>query len=362
MGVTIKDVAKKCGLSITTVSLVLNNKDSRISEKTKQMITEVAQELNYVPNRMAVGLATKKTLTIGLIAAEAKSHYYSSLVQAAEAACRNAGFFLMLYNLSYQSEKTLQNTFQTVIQNVDGIIFDPSFCSVLHSQDLLKLLTNAKIPVITLSSISSQMVPGSIVIDRRQSAYIAAAHLLSLNHKKIGCLFPPPGLNISLPLLDGYRDAMEDSGLEPDEELIIEEDGSADAAARALNRFTAAGVTAIIVYSDTLTAGLYRAAHETGLCIPEELSLVSLEDSPFFTCFDVTISALSLHADRVARKAVNLIRKSTLDGSCCCSSPEMIQPFFFQRGSSSVLKVMGREALERKESWPETEAKEKRKS
>ena len=63
MGVTIKDIAQKCGLSITTVSLVLNNKDSRISEKTRQMITEAAQELNYVPNRMAVGLATKKTFS-----------------------------------------------------------------------------------------------------------------------------------------------------------------------------------------------------------------------------------------------------------------------------------------------------------
>jgi LacI family transcriptional regulator len=94
MGVTIKDVAKKTGLSITTVSLVLNKKESRIPEKTRQMVENTAQELHYSPNHAAISLATKKTNTIGLIVPQGSYYRLDRLMISFEQACRNAGYGL----------------------------------------------------------------------------------------------------------------------------------------------------------------------------------------------------------------------------------------------------------------------------
>lgn len=332
MGVTIKDVAKKCGMSITTVSLVLNNKDSRISEKTKQIITEAAQELNYIPNRMAVGLVTKKTFTIGLIVPGWQDSYCTSLIQSAEAACRNAGFFLSLYQLPIQSAVLMKNYFHTIVQNVDGIIFDPSFYTVKYNNELLERLSNASIPVVSLGPIASQVLPNSIVIDRRQGAYLAAEHLLERGHERIGCVYPASEYNIYSSLSDGYQSAVEDYGKTFEQELIKAVDESPEALESALKALTAAGATAIIAYSAITAANICQLARRTGLRIPDQLSLVSLEDSAFLPCMDPPIAACSLHADRAARKAVNLIRKISLDRQEI-SSPEMIAPFFFERGS-----------------------------
>lgn len=334
MGVTIKDVAKKCGMSITTVSLVLNNKNSRISEKTKQIIMETAQKLNYVPNRMAVGLATKKAFTIGLLTSETKGNYYLSLVQAAESACKNAGFFLMLYNISFQSEETLKDTIQFVVQNVDGVIFDPSFCSIEYSKKLLQLLINSNIPVITLSLVASQLIENSITIDRKQCSYIAASHLFKLNHKKVGCFFPEMSLNISAPLKEGYFDAADEFKITCIENMILESNDSLEEIENGFKYFIENKVTGIICLSSFTAATIYKLAHEKGISIPKDLSIISLEDSPFLQCFETPISALSLHTDRVVRKAVNLIRKIVKEEINMSFTPELIQPFFFDRKST----------------------------
>lgn len=333
MGVTIKDVAEKCGLSITTVSLVLNNKDSRISEKTKQLITETAHELSYIPNRMAVGLATKRTLTVGLVTFNTKSHSFSTLMQAAETACHNAGYMLVLNDISNRPTATVRTTMQTILSNVDGLILDSAFCQKEYNQELLEVIHDSKIPIVTLSPIAAQMLPNSIIPDWKQGISAITEYLIEQNHKRIGCVFPEPGLNISSLLLEGYRNAIDEHNLPFNENLILEEAYSWDTASRSLNALMKENVTAVISYSDIMAASLYYQAKECGIEVPRQLSLVSLEDSPFFTCFEPYISSLSLHADRAARKSLHLIQRILKEGTQPVSSPELIPPFFFQRNS-----------------------------
>ena len=96
MGVTIKDIARETGLSVTTVSLVLNNKDSRIIGKTRQLVQSTAQELNYQPNQAAVSLVTKKTQVIGLLIAQDHYYYFGDLIRSVEMACHNASYFPLI--------------------------------------------------------------------------------------------------------------------------------------------------------------------------------------------------------------------------------------------------------------------------
>lgn len=332
MGVTIKDIAQKCGLSITTVSLVLNNKDSRISEKTRQTITEAAQELNYVPNRMAVGLATKKTFSIGLILSEYWRSYYTSLIHATEAACINAGFQLMLYYLPSQSPEDIPSRFQMLRQQVDGIIFDPSFYPFSFNEELHKQISGSPIPIITLAPLSSKTVTNAVMIDHCQAAWLASSALLQQGHKKIGFLSPPSSLNLYSLLRTGYEKALDDYELQVDSELIAEINPTFDNLTDVLNSMLNTDVTAFISYSDTLCAKVYQFLHQKNISVPDQISLACTEDSPFFSCMNTSISAVSIHADRAARKSVNLLRKIICDNQPE-SAPEFISPFFQSRNS-----------------------------
>lgn len=334
MGVTIKDVAKKCGLSITTVSLVLNNKENRISEKTKQMITEAAQELNYIPNRMAVGLASKKALSIGLVTFDCNSNTYLSLMQATETACQSADLFLIIYNLSVLSMDSLDTSLQKIIRNVDGLILDPSFCKTKYNEKLKTIIEKANIPIVALSSIGKEWLPNTIAIDRKQGAYTATSHLLQLNHHRIAFFVPKSYTNIYTPLIAGYREALEDQNIEFQEDLIFEEQESQTLLNDILLELANDGVHAAISYSDVLTSRIYYAANQTGIKIPDILSVLSLEDSSFFGCFNPPTSAMSLHSDRVARKAVHLLKKMISATEPLNNKPETVPPFFFLRNST----------------------------
>ena len=124
MGVTIKDVARRTGLSVTTVSLVLNKKESRISERTRQLVETAAQELNYTPNQTAVSLATKRTRVIGLLLPETGYYYYADLIHSVESACRNAGYFLTLSIAGLDEEQMVEQMVNLVRHQIDGLILD----------------------------------------------------------------------------------------------------------------------------------------------------------------------------------------------------------------------------------------------
>ena len=107
MRVTIKDVAQKTGLSVSTVSLVLNHKPHRISEETKQRVLEAAKEMNYHPNQLAVGLIKKKTNTIGLIIPDITNMFFAEIAKGAEVECQKRGYSMILCNTNDSPQKDI---------------------------------------------------------------------------------------------------------------------------------------------------------------------------------------------------------------------------------------------------------------
>ena len=108
MRTTIKDIAAKTGLSVTTVSLVLNNKPSKISQETRELVLKTARELCYRPNQLAVGLIKKRTKTLGLILSDIRNSFFSSLAKGVEDECRENGWTVFLCNTSDKHERDLE--------------------------------------------------------------------------------------------------------------------------------------------------------------------------------------------------------------------------------------------------------------
>lgn len=334
MGVTIKDVAKKTGLSITTVSLVLNKKQSRIPEKTRQIVESAAQELNYSPNHAAISLATKRsgTGTIALVLPE-ESHYRpADLLIPAEHACRNSGYAVLLKLVEGDDESTLDSIGSLVRSGVGGVIFDPSKLHPHSVGDYMKLLEQGETPIVSLGGVGAHILPNSIVADHRRGGYLAAMHLLELGHRRIGCIAGPEDSGVSRELQNGYRDALEEKGA--DGEYLHEFVGahSSQKSEEGMKRLLARGVTAVLSGSLHLTNGIYRYAYRNGLSIPDDLSVVGYGDSDQAADLIVPLTAVSLHLDRFARKAVALVKR--LGERDTPAAPEILSSSLVVRGST----------------------------
>ena len=330
MGVTIKDIARETGLSVTTVSLVLNNKDSRISEKTRQLVQSTAQELNYQPNQAAVSLVTKKTQVIGLLIAQDHYYYFGDLIRSVEMACHNASYFPLISLSSLGSEVEPELISMLARRGMDGLILDPAVFQTGRSGPVSEIMRGLQIPVITLGYVDSQLLSNSITINHRQGSYLAASHLLISGHRRIACIAASLSPGIRQDYLAGYRDAMDDFGIQPEASWILEDLDAEAAAAPILDRILQEPVTAVMVSSDLLAGQLMQLAHARGIEIPRQLSFVGYGGVSALRSVSYPLTTVSLHLDRLARKAVNLIRRYAPGKDL---PPELITPTLIQGGS-----------------------------
>lgn len=337
MGVTIKDIAKKTGLSITTVSLVLNKRESRISEKTKQMVKDTAQALHYSPNQAAISLATKRTNAVGLIIPEGSYYRPDNMMVSFERACRNAGYALS-FSFPEQEDVACMEAAETMLgRGVDGIIFDGSGASEDFFKSYRDLIMRADIPFVTLTGSETDYVPDSIMPDHRLGVYLAISHLLKLGHSGIGCIFGPRDSGIVSDMLRGCTEALwefnKDAGSLP---ALFSPYGS-ESGYRGLETLLERRVTAVFAASDIIATGIFRRSYELGIAIPEKLSVIGYGNHAFAADNYVPLSTIQFHFDRIARKAIYLIKRPRQKEPA--AGPEFVQPSLIIRSSTAPVSA-----------------------
>ena len=345
MGVTIKDVAKKTGLSITTISLVLNKKENRIPEKTRQIIENAVHELNYAPNQAAVSLSTKKTNLIALVIPRKTFYSFADLVSSIESSCRNAGYGLNISLPEGDEASCLEAIRETLRRGADGVVFDPSAFNDDFYSAYMDLVSKSEIPIVSLAAAGAHLLPNSITPDHRQGGYLAASHLLELGHTRFGFIAGSRESCIVSDLLRGIEDAFEElrpNSPSPSSDGLFAVFGEANAASGHEGLDTllelqpsaiAGAVTAIIAGSDSIAFGLLRRARELGIAIPGGLSVIGYGNSLPGAEY-TPLSTISIHYDRIARKAVNLLKK--LNQGEAALTPELISPSLILRGSTQA--------------------------
>jgi LacI family transcriptional regulator len=333
MGVTIKDIAKRTGLSITTVSLVLNKRESRISEKTKQIVENTAHELHYSPNQAAISLATKKTNVIGLIIPQGSCYRPNNLMISFERACRNAGYSLSCSFPEDDDDTCFEAVEAMISRGADGIIFDGSNVSGAFYASYRDLVLKTDIPMVTLTGSGADLLSDSIMPDHRRGACLAVSHLLSLGHSRTGCILGPRDSGIVSDMIRGCADAFGEFGLDPDSLPALFMSYDAEGGYRGIETLLKQGVTGVFAGSDAIAAGVFRRAYELGIAVPEKLSVVGYGDSPFAADNYVPLSTVNLHFDRIARKAVFSIKMPPAAEQT--KGPELILPSLVVRASTA---------------------------
>lgn len=293
MRTTIKDIASYTGFSVTTISLVLNNKAKKIPKSTKDTILEAAEKLNYHPNQLAVGLVKKRTETIGLVISDVSNVFFSNLAKGVEDACRKKGWNVILCNTNDNHERDMSYIQVLADKGVDGILFCMSLDSTKEkAMESIQLLEKLKLPFVMVDRFLESADCCSVFVDHRQGGYIAAKHLIELGHTRIGCITGPLQLEDSMERLKGYERAMEEAGITLDQELIFKGNYNRESGVEAVDYLMDKKVTALFAFNDMSAYGAYNRLHRKGLSVPDDISLIGYDDIFFSELLDVPLTTI----------------------------------------------------------------------
>jgi LacI family transcriptional regulator len=274
--VTITDVARRAGVSMKTVSRVLNG-EPHVREEVRDKVLKAAQDLRYRPKLSARSLAGARSYQIGFVLGY-PSPYFMHAQLGALKACHERGFHLVVEPIETTSPDLAQEM-ETLTNGlaVDGMILLPIACD---NQVVLDALDGASIPYVRVAPATSRGHGATIEVDDEGAARTITDHLLDLGHRRIGLIQGPVGHAASVRRLEGFRKALAARGIEPDPALLQEGRFLYLSGLKAAERLLALPEppTAIFASNDEMALGVMAAAQSKGLRIPEDLSVVGFDD------------------------------------------------------------------------------------
>ncbi|MHC4800055.1 MAG: LacI family DNA-binding transcriptional regulator [Planctomycetota bacterium] len=273
--VTISEVAKKANVSRSTVSHVINS-TRYVSEETRQRVEQAINELGYRPNILARSLRLGQTHTLGLILPDSSNTFFAEIGRGIEIAAFESGYNVILCNSEEDPQKESLYIDVLTKKQVDGIILT-STCS---QGDALCSVNKLQIPIVLLDREITDLALDTVSTDNKAGGLIATNHLISLGHRRIGCIAGPSSTNPSAQRLIGYKQALSEAGIPFDEALVRNGDFHALSGLVMGNELLsmAEPPTAIFACNDMMAIGVLRAASERGIRVPNDLALVGFDD------------------------------------------------------------------------------------
>ena len=308
---TIHDIAAEAGVSVATVSRVLNARD-HVAPETRERITRIVRERGYVVNRSARNLQDGRTGLVGLLVPLVHPHYFSTIVAGASEALFEQDQRAVLSATEHKHDREVTLLDRLMHGMADGALV---VLPEETSDELERLLdTNYRFVVIDPRLPLDARIP-AVSAAHSSGAGEAVRHLLGLGHRRIAAITGPRDWVATEERRRGYHAALASYGILPDPRLEIEADFEIPGGARAATRLleTAEPPTAIFAFNDNLAIGAIQAARAHGLRVPEDLSVVGFDDSEHASLITPTLTTVRQPLAEMGRTAVNLLRR-LLDG------------------------------------------------
>ena len=310
---TIMDVAKKVGVSKSTVSKALNG-NGRVSKKTQRAIIQAAQELNYRPNALAQSLSLQSTNTIGLIIPKgySTSQYITRLIDIAYIFSRNAGKSLMITQMDGNDLHSGINAIRYLVDRCcEGILYykNSHIDNVNIEKELSDVVRTLDIPLVMLNYQLSDFPQHSVFLDPVLAAKLAVDYLIHCGHRRIAYISGGEVSRTSLLRQEGYRQAMEAANLEIEPAFIIVGDGHYKGGYDGGMRIVKNGLTvsAVACFNDKTAVGLLHAFNKNGISVPNEVSIIGFDNEDVIDFVSPPITSIALPADNMVSYALTLL-------------------------------------------------------
>ncbi len=305
--VTIKNVAEQLGLSVTTVSLVLNNKGD-IPECTRSRIKQVAEDMGYRPDYMARSLVTGKSHIVGVLIPDISNQFFAETVRYLQIELNHYGYDIILCN----SEERMDNDIRYIEwlsgRRVDGLVLTLSAQSMQkeNREKMQRVLDGVKIPYVFLDRYYQSDAP-KILVDNVDGGYRVTKYLLDCGHTNIGVITGPMSLNSSANRLEGVQKAMAERGIALSEENVVNLAYDMDSGRLGAEKLIPRGVTAIFCFNDLQAYGVFAYVNELGLSVPNDVSIVGFDDIFYSSILETKLTTVRQHIRQMALETCKVV-------------------------------------------------------
>ena len=302
---TIRDVAERAGVSVATVSHVING-TRKVAPETAERVRRAMEELDYHPNAVARSLRTRKTQVIGVVVSDITNPFFATLVRGAEDAALEAGYSIVVCNSDETIEK--ENRYVQVLRRrrVDGMLLAPVGGG---ENPAIWKLARQGVPFVFVDRRAPGVEADAVLSDNVGGAYLATKHLIERGHERIGIVLGIRGATTSEERLAGYRRALEEAGIPLAEELVVwggyRVEGGRRATAELLS--LTPPPTAIFSTNNLMTIGVLQELFRHGVRIPGEMGVVGFDDLEWAEMANPPLTAVAQRPHEIGHRAVRLL-------------------------------------------------------
>lgn len=336
VAVTIKDIAKRAGVSVTTVSRALNGYRD-IRPETRERILRIAEEMNYRPNAVARSLVMKKSQTIGLIISgltrSRTGHDLTfNIICGVNDRATEAGYDMVLSTTDPSRQKQVPYMELCRRRQLDGVIL----MGARTDDPYLKEVLEASVPCVLIDVPLVGEKCSHVTLDNERGARLAVEHLIAGGHREIGMINGHAQAFVSLERLNGYRNALKEAGIEYRPERVFygdfEESSGREGIRHLLSRFPE--MTAVFCSSDTMAIGAIRELKDMGKRVPEDISVMGFDDIELASFITPLLSTVHQPFYEFGSRAVDLLIR-LLKGEI--GTADVLEPRLKIRGSTAPL-------------------------
>jgi LacI family transcriptional regulator, galactose operon repressor len=338
--VTLRDVARSAAVHPATASRALNPETrSLVNEQTARRVTAVAEELGYRPNSIARGLKTNRSHTIGVLIPDITNPLFPPIVRGIEDGLEEAGYTPLIANTDNDPEREEIDLQAMRARRVDGFIA----ATARSDHAVLDEIVGAGPPVVLVNRTLDEGTLPAVLGDDERGVRLAVEHLRDLGHRQIAHLAGSQAVSTGRRRLDGFRTAMRELGLEPDEQLILFSNAFTEGEGARLcmelldptRQFTA-----LVAGNDLMALGCYDVVEQRGLDCPRDVSIVGFNDMPFADRFNPPLTTIRIPHYEIGLRAAELLLQSLREPPL--EPPQaLLQPELVVRGSTAPASRLG---------------------
>lgn len=304
--VTIKDLARKLNISVSTVSRALRNVTD-INPETKKQVLRLAQELNYEPNLMAQSLVRKRTRIIGVIVPAINSHYFSQALSGMTDAANEHNYYVMFCQSNETLVQEVSNMKKLVASNVDGLLV--SISKETRDPAEFEKIREKGLPIVMFDRILPEFDCNKVIVDEYEGAFKAVEHLINRGCRRIAHIAGPSGLSVSENRLNGYLDALKKHRLQVDKRLIFRSEAFEDDALPLIRKIARLKPLpdAIFAINDKTAVMALKYLQARQISVPGDIRVAGFNDDPISEVVEPSLTTVMQPGYEVGKLAMGIL-------------------------------------------------------
>lgn len=308
MATTISDIAKAAGVSLATVSRVLNN-SGYVKLETKEKILKIMKDYNYTPSAIARSLSKKQTNTIGVIVPDITNPFYGEVFRGINKVAEDNNFNIILCDSHESIQKEIRSIQSLREHRIRGLLITPTSCEDDQNVDCLNELNNLGIPVVLIDGHLKHSNFSGVFVDNLESSYNAVNSLIHEGHTKIAVITGRMNSKSAQERLNGYKRALAENNIQINDDYIFYGDYTLESGYNLTNKIIELhnGPTAIFTSSNQMTIGAVKSIREKNLSFPEDIALISFDRIDLFNIIGLDISYIDGPTTELGEIGMNLL-------------------------------------------------------